>query len=94
LPELHVNVQVFVEQPAVARAGVASQQLVPQRVLLQLMSQPELVHTAVPFDAGGLQRLPHSRQFDVSVATLTHAVPQRVRVPQSTTHLLLSHTWP
>jgi hypothetical protein len=70
LPELHAKLQVLPEQLAAARAGVASQQLVPQRVLVQLMSQPELVQTALPFAAGGLHLLPQLKQFDVSVDRL------------------------
>ena len=88
-----MNVQVFDEQPAVERAGVASQQVDPQRVLVQLMSQPELVQTAEPLAAGGLHLVPQLRQFDVSVARFTQDVPQRVWLPQSTTQLPFSHTW-
>jgi hypothetical protein len=86
LPLLHVNVHVLDEQPAVDRAGVASQQVVPQRVFVQLMSHIEAAHTAVPLAGGGLQRFPQFPQFDVSVAVFTHAVPQRVRLPQFTRH--------
>lgn len=78
MPELHAKLQVFPEQLAVERAGVASQQLVPQRVLLQLMSQPEPPQTALPLAAGGLHLLPQLKQFEVSVDRLTHEVPQRV----------------
>jgi hypothetical protein len=82
---LHVKLHVFPEQPALERAGVAPQQLVPQRVLVQLMSQPEAPHTALPFEDGGLQRLPQLKQFDVSVARLTQVLPQRVwPLPQLT----------
>ena len=88
-----MKVHVLLEQPAVERAGVASQQVEPQRVFVHLMSHPELVQTAEPFDAGGLQRVPQLRQFDVSLARLTHEVPQRVRLPQSTTQAPFSHTW-
>ena len=42
------------------------------------VSQPELVQTAEPFAAGGLHFVPQVRQFDVSVATFTHELPQRV----------------
>jgi hypothetical protein len=86
LPLLQVNVQAFPEQPAVERAGVASQQLVPQRVFVQLMSQVELEHTAVPLAGGGLHRFPQFPQFEGSFVRFTHVVPQRLRVPQLTTH--------
>jgi hypothetical protein len=92
LPEAQVKVQLLPEQPAVAPAGVAAQQLVPQRVFEQAMSQPEAVHTALPLDAGGLHLVPQAKQFDVSVARLTQAVPQRVLVPQSTTHAPFSQS--
>jgi len=92
LPELQVNVQLLPEQPAVARAGVAPQQLEPQRVLLQLMSQPVLVHTAVPLAAGGLHFVPQLKQFDVSVDRFTQEVPQRPSVPQSVTQAPLWQT--
>lgn len=87
-----MNAQVLPEQPALERTGVASQQVVPQRVLLQLMSQPELAQTALPFAAGGLQRLPQLKQFEVSVDRFTQAVPQRLRLPQSTTQVPDSQT--
>lgn len=88
-----MNVQVLPEQPAVEPLGVAVQQLVPQRVFVQLMSQPVAVHTALPLAAGGLHLVPHIRQFDVSVARLTQLVPQRVLVPQSTTQDPFSQSW-
>jgi hypothetical protein len=93
LLELQAKVQVFPEQPAVEPEGVAPQQLVPQRVFVQLMSQPELPHTAVPFDAGGLHLVPQALQFEVSVARFTHELPQRVWLPQSTTQLPFSQSW-
>jgi hypothetical protein len=92
LPLLHVKVQVFPEQPAVARAGVAPQQLEPQRVFVQLMSQPDVVHTAEPFAGGGVQRVPQARQFEVSVDRFTQLLPQRVRFPQLMRQLPPSHT--
>ena len=92
LPAPHVNVQLLPEQPAVAPAGVGPQQLVPQRVLEQLISQPDAVHTALPLEAGGLHLVPQARQFDVSVARLTQAPPHRVFVPQSIRHEPFSQT--
>ena len=85
LPLLQVNVQVLPEQPAVEPGGAVAQQLVPQRILVQLMSQPVAVHTALPLAAGGSHLVPHARQFCVSVARLTQALLQRVLFPQSTT---------
>lgn len=95
LPLVQVKLQVLVEQLAWASAGVAAQQLVPQRVSLQLMSQPDEPHTAEPFEAGGLHLVPQLLQFDVSVARFTQEVPQRV-VPgmplQSITQAPPTHT--
>lgn len=88
-----MNEHVFPEQPAVERAGAASQQLVPQRVLVQLMSQPEPVQTALPLAEGGLHLVPQLRQFEVSVARFTQELPQRVLLPQSTTQVPFSHSW-
>jgi hypothetical protein len=85
LPLLQVNVQLFPEQPAVARTGVASQQLVPQRVFVQLMSHIEEAHTAEPLAGGAVHRFPQFPQFEVSFVRFTHVLPQRVRVPQLTT---------
>ena len=85
LPLLQVKLQLFPEQPAVERGGVASQQLVPQRVFVQLMSQVEALHTAEPFAGGAVHRVPHIPQFDVSFVRFTHVLPQRVKVPQLTT---------
>ena len=84
--------QLLPEQPAVAPVGVAAQQLVPQRVLLQLISQPVWVHTAVPLELGGLHLVPQLKQFDVSVARLTQEDPHRLKLPQSATQLPLWQT--
>jgi hypothetical protein len=93
LPLLHVKVHVLPEQPAVARAGAGGQQLVPQRLFEQLMSQPEAVQTAAPSLAGGVQRLPQLKQFDVSVERFTQLVPHRVcPVLQRGRHVPSSHT--
>jgi len=88
---LHVNVQVLPEQPADEPVGVGPQQLVPQRVFVQLMSQPVAAHTAVPL-AGTLHLLPQVRQFNGSVARLTQELVQRVLVPQSTTQAPFSQS--
>ena len=95
LPLVQLKTHVLLEQLVCASCGAAAQQLVPQRVLLQLMSQPEEPHTAVPLEAGGVHLVPQLLQFCVSVARFTQAVPQRV-VPgmplQSITQAPPTHT--
>ena len=86
--------QVLPEQTVVAPDGAAAQQLVPQRVLVQLMSQADDAHTPLPLDAGGGHTLPQVEQFYASLVRLTQAVPQRVFVPQSTTQALFSQSCP
>ena len=81
------------EQTVVAPDGAAAQQLVPQRVLAQLMSQAELEHVALPL-AGTGHLLPQLEQFKGSLARLTQALPQRVFVPQSTTQAPFSQSCP
>jgi hypothetical protein len=87
-----LNVQVLPEQPGVEPVGPVPQQLVPQRVLVQLMSQPVVLHTAVPLDAGGSHLLLQVKQFDRSVAKLTQVLPQRDSAPQFTTQLPFSQS--
>jgi hypothetical protein len=43
-------------------------------------------------DAGGAHWLPQLTQFAVTVDRLTQALPQRLRLPQSTTQVPDSHT--
>lgn len=78
LPVLQVKAHVLPEQAGCAPDGVAPQQLVPQRELTQLMSQPLAVHTAEPFAAGTLHFLPQPKQFDGSVDKFVQDEPQSV----------------
>ena len=82
---LHVKAQVLPEQAVWAPVGVAAQQLLPQRELLQLMSQPLALHTAEPLEAGGLHLLPQPKQFAGSVDTFVQVEPHSVWLPQSLT---------
>jgi len=94
LPVLHVKAHVLPEQPAWAPLGVAPQQLVPQRVLLQLMSQPLALHTAEPLEAGPVHLLPQPKQFKGSADTFVHVEPHSVWLPQSLTQAPLWQSWP
>jgi hypothetical protein len=87
LPALQEKAHVLPEQLTCAPEGAAAQQLLPQRVLLQVMSQLLAVHTAEPLEAGGVHFMPQAEQFDGSVAKLVQFEPQSVWLPQSLTQV-------